>query len=71
MSTRVVVADDSVLLREGLVRLLEESGFEGVGEAGVAEDLRRSGGADTVPVANVATMTAERPAAVRNMWWDP
>ena len=25
---RVVVADDSVLLREGIVRLLEESGFE-------------------------------------------
>ena len=25
---RVVVADDSVLLREGLVRLLEESGFD-------------------------------------------
>src|ERR671929_20510 len=27
-ATRVVVADDSVLLREGLCRLLEESGFE-------------------------------------------
>src|SRR5919202_1386125 len=40
-STRVVVADDSVLLREGLVRLLEEAGFEVVGQAGDAEDLVR------------------------------
>jgi DNA-binding NarL/FixJ family response regulator len=38
---RVVVADDSVLLREGVVRLLEENGFEVVGEAGDAEDLIR------------------------------
>ena len=38
---RVVVADDSVLLREGVVRLLEESGFEVVGQAGDADDLRR------------------------------
>ena len=30
---RVVVADDSVLLREGVVRLLEESGFEVVAQA--------------------------------------
>ena len=26
---RVVVADDSVLLREGIVRLLEQAGFDG------------------------------------------
>ena len=38
---RVVVADDSVLLREGVVRLLEENGFEVVGQAGDADDLRR------------------------------
>jgi len=38
---RLVVADDSVLLREGLVRLLEESGFEVVGQAGDADDLLR------------------------------
>lgn len=38
---RVVVADDSVLLREGVVRLLEESGFEVVAQAGDADDLRR------------------------------
>jgi DNA-binding NarL/FixJ family response regulator len=36
-----VVADDSVLLREGVVRLLEDSGFEVVGQAGDADDLRR------------------------------
>jgi DNA-binding NarL/FixJ family response regulator len=38
---RVVVADDSVLLREGVVRLLEENGFEVVAQAGDAEDLIR------------------------------
>ncbi|MGI9098164.1 MAG: response regulator transcription factor [Solirubrobacteraceae bacterium] len=38
---RLVVADDSLLLREGLVRLLEEAGFEVVGQAGDADDLVR------------------------------
>jgi DNA-binding NarL/FixJ family response regulator len=38
---RVLVADDSVLLREGLVRLLEESGCEVVAQAGDAEELLR------------------------------
>jgi DNA-binding NarL/FixJ family response regulator len=36
---RVVLADDAVLLREGLSRLLEEAGFEVVGLAGDAEAL--------------------------------
>jgi DNA-binding NarL/FixJ family response regulator/class 3 adenylate cyclase len=36
---RVVIAEDSVLLREGIARLLEEAGFEVVGQAGTAEDL--------------------------------
>jgi DNA-binding NarL/FixJ family response regulator len=54
MSTlRVVVADDSVLLREGLVRLLEESGFDVVGQAGDAEDLMRKVGAHKPDVAVV------------------
>ena len=35
------MADDSVLLREGVVRLLEENGFEVVAQAGDAEDLIR------------------------------
>jgi DNA-binding NarL/FixJ family response regulator/class 3 adenylate cyclase len=38
---RVVIADDSVLLREGLVRLLSESGFEVVAQSGNADDLLR------------------------------
>jgi DNA-binding NarL/FixJ family response regulator len=36
---RVVLADDAVLLREGLSRLLEEAGFEVAGLAGDAEAL--------------------------------
>jgi DNA-binding NarL/FixJ family response regulator len=38
---RVVVAEDSVLLREGVVRLLQEDGMEVVGQAGDAEELLR------------------------------
>jgi DNA-binding NarL/FixJ family response regulator len=38
---RVVVAEDSVLLREGLVRLLEEAGFEVAGQAVDGDDLLR------------------------------
>jgi DNA-binding NarL/FixJ family response regulator len=38
---RVIVADDSVLLREGVTRLLEEAGFEVVGQAGDGEELMR------------------------------
>ena len=45
---RVVVADDSVLLREGLTRLLAEAGFEVAGQAGDAEGL-------------MAVVKAERP----------
>ena len=36
---RVVVADDAVILREGLARLLGEAGFEVVGLAGDADEL--------------------------------
>jgi DNA-binding NarL/FixJ family response regulator len=38
---RVVVADDSTLLREGVVRLLEEAGLEVVGQAADGEELMR------------------------------
>jgi DNA-binding NarL/FixJ family response regulator len=48
---RVVIADDSVLLREGIARLLEESGFEVVGQAGDGEDLLRKVGAHRPDVA--------------------
>jgi DNA-binding NarL/FixJ family response regulator len=37
--TRVVLADDEVLLREGLAGLLERSGFEVVGQCGTASEL--------------------------------
>ncbi len=36
---RVVVADDAVILREGLARLLEEAGFEVIGLAANADEL--------------------------------
>jgi DNA-binding NarL/FixJ family response regulator len=38
---RVVIAEDSVLLRACTVRLLTESGFDVVGQAGDADDLLR------------------------------
>jgi DNA-binding NarL/FixJ family response regulator len=50
---RVVVADDSVLLREGVVRLLEEKGFDVVAQAGDAEDLIRKVNAHKPDVAVV------------------
>jgi DNA-binding NarL/FixJ family response regulator/class 3 adenylate cyclase len=36
---RVVLADDSVLLREGIARLLEDAGFDIVGRSGDGDDL--------------------------------
>jgi DNA-binding NarL/FixJ family response regulator len=36
---RVIVADDAVILREGLARLLDEAGFEVVGLAADADEL--------------------------------
>jgi DNA-binding NarL/FixJ family response regulator len=38
---RVVIAEDSVLLRAGVARLLEDAGMEVVGQAADAEDLLR------------------------------
>jgi DNA-binding NarL/FixJ family response regulator len=38
-AARIALADDDVLLREGLASLLERSGFEVVGQAGDAEEL--------------------------------
>jgi DNA-binding NarL/FixJ family response regulator/class 3 adenylate cyclase len=38
---RVVIADDSILLREGVARLLEDAGFEVVGQSGTGEDVVR------------------------------
>jgi DNA-binding NarL/FixJ family response regulator len=36
---RVVIAEDSVLLREGLAKILADGGFEVVGQAGNADEL--------------------------------
>ena len=36
---RVLIADDSILLREGVARLLEDAGFQIVGQAGDADEL--------------------------------
>jgi len=46
---RIVIADDSLLVREGIARLLQEAGFEVVGQAGTADgllDLVRSAAPD-------------------------
>jgi DNA-binding NarL/FixJ family response regulator len=50
---RVVIADDSVLLREGIARLLETSGLEVAAQAGDGEDLLRKVGAHKPDVAVV------------------
>jgi DNA-binding NarL/FixJ family response regulator len=52
-SLRVLVAEDSVLLREGLVRLLEEGGCEVVAQAGDAPDLLRKARAHKPDIAIV------------------
>jgi DNA-binding NarL/FixJ family response regulator len=48
---RVIVADDSVLLREGVTRLLENAGFEVVGQAADREELIRKARAHKPDVA--------------------
>jgi DNA-binding NarL/FixJ family response regulator len=50
---RVVIADDSVLLREGIVRILADCGFDVVGQAGDADDLIRKVSAHKPDVAIV------------------
>src|SRR6059058_3661774 len=50
---RVLVADDSVLLREGLVRLLQEGGCDVVAQAGDAPELLRKARAHRPDVAIV------------------
>ena len=50
---RVVLAEDSVLLREGIARLLEDAGFEVVAQGGTAEDLLRHVGLHKPDVALV------------------
>ena len=50
---RIVLADDSVLLREGIARLLEDAGFEIVAQSGTADDLLRHVGMHKPDVALV------------------
>jgi DNA-binding NarL/FixJ family response regulator/class 3 adenylate cyclase len=50
---RIVLADDSVLLREGIARLLEDAGFEVVAQSGTADDLLRHVGMHKPDVALV------------------
>jgi DNA-binding NarL/FixJ family response regulator len=50
---RVVVGEDSVLMREGIVRVLAEAGFEVVAQAGDADDLVRKVSAHKPDVAVV------------------
>ena len=50
---RVILADDAVVIREGLARLLAEQGIEVTGQAGTAEELLRLVAADPPDVAVV------------------
>ena len=50
---RVIVGEDSVLVREGIVRVLDEAGFEVVAQAGDAEELLRKVSAHRPDVAVV------------------
>ena len=50
---RVVIADDQLLLRAGVARLLEDAGMDVVAQAGDAEDLLRKTGAHRPDVAVV------------------
>ena len=66
-SLRLVIADDSVLLREGLVRLFDEAGFETVGAYGDADALLASVGslAPDVAVLDVRMPPTFRDEGVR------
>ena len=52
-TVRVVLADDSVLLREGVARLLDDAGLEVLAQSGTAEDLLRHVGMHKPDVAIV------------------
>ena len=52
-AVRVVIGEDQALLRQGIVRLLEDAGFEVVAEAADAVDLLRKVGAHKPDVAIV------------------
>jgi DNA-binding NarL/FixJ family response regulator len=60
---RLVVADDSVLLREGLIRLFDEAGFDTVGAFGDADSLLESV-PDLMP--DVAVLDVRMPPTFRD-----
>ena len=60
---RIVLAEDSVLLREGLVRLFDEAGFETVAAYGDADSLL-SGIDETTP--DVAVLDVRMPPTFRD-----
>src|SRR3954453_595169 len=57
-ATRVVIGEDDVLLREGLVRLLTEAGFDVVAQAGDAVEFLRKA---LAPRADVAVVDVQMP----------
>src|ERR1041385_5062434 len=57
MAVRVLVGEDEPLVREGIVRVLEEAGFEVVGVAADADDLVRKAGGPHPDVAITATQS--------------
>ena len=50
---RVMVADDSVLLREGIARLLADEGFDVLAQCGTADELSDACGTHSADVAIV------------------
>ena len=64
---RIVIGEDQALLREGIARLLEEAGFDVVGQAGTADELIASVGAQTPDVAIVDLPTPRNAAGPRRV----
>ena len=63
---RVVIADDSVLLREGLARVLAEGGFEVVAQAGDADELAtRCDGSSPTSRSSTSACRRRRPTRAR------
>jgi AmiR/NasT family two-component response regulator len=65
---RVLVAEDDVLLREGIVRLLAENGCDVVAQAGDADDLLRKGPAHRP---DVVVTDVQMPPGSRTTAWPP
>ena len=58
---RVVIADDTLLVREGIASLLRRAGIDVVAEAGDAEELLRDGRRRTRPTSRSSTSGCRRP----------